>query len=155
MQANHTALDSFPLSPDEEDTEITVPNKEGTRNTARLCIILLQLLAHFLAVFQSLHGRSMYASSRSCLIAELTRLVYRQVRSSKSVTFAGHKTRTAEETARSPSTVTARLVLGTRGRCRERSWEKEKCFRNKTSDIANGNPGTRVIHNFAQTRPPC
>ena len=23
------------------------------------------------------------------------------------------------------------------------------------SDIANGNPGTRVIHNFAQTRPPC
>ena len=51
MQANHTAwlsLDSFPLSLDGEDTEITVPNKEGTCNTVWLCIVLLQLLVHFL-----------------------------------------------------------------------------------------------------------
>ena len=67
VQANHTAwlsLDFFSLSSDEEDTERTMPNKEGTRNTVWLCIILRQLLAHFLAVFQTLHGRSMYASSR-------------------------------------------------------------------------------------------
>ena len=39
----------------------------------------------------------MYASSRSCSIAELMRLFW-QVRSSTNVTFASHKTRTAEVT---------------------------------------------------------
>ena len=51
---------------DEEGTEMTVPNKEGTHNTVWLCIVLIQLLTHFLAVFQFLHSHSMYASSRSC-----------------------------------------------------------------------------------------
>ena len=27
-------------------------------------------------------------------------------------------------------------------------------FRNETSDIANGNPRTRIVHNFARTRRP-
>ena len=37
----------------------------------------------------------------------------------------GHDLQNLRETARSPSTVTARLSLGTRWRCRERSWWKE------------------------------
>ena len=77
---------------------MTVPNKEGTLNTVWLCMYFVSR--------RSLPGRvtilarpSMYASSQSCSITELTRLVYRQVRSSTSVTFAGHeKTRTAEVT---------------------------------------------------------
>ena len=83
------SFDFFSLSPDEEDTEITVSSKEGTHNTAWLCVVLRQLLAH---------RCMMYASSRSCSIAKLTRPVYRQVRSSTSVTPASHKTRTAEVT---------------------------------------------------------
>ena len=71
-----------------------------------------------------LHGRSM-DTSPVVLDSELTRLVYRQVRSSTDVTpSAIHKKRTAEvaiciileKTARSPSTVTARLNLETRWR---------------------------------------
>ena len=56
IQANHTAwlsLDFVSLSPDEEGTEITVPNKEGTLNTVWLCIVIFQLLAHFWPCFNS------------------------------------------------------------------------------------------------------
>ena len=46
-QANLTAwlsFDFFPLSPNEEDTEIIDPNEEGTHNTIWLCIVCRQLL---------------------------------------------------------------------------------------------------------------
>ena len=72
-----------------------------------------------------------------------------------------HKIRTAEVTI---CIISERLpdrprqlphVRGCAGGVARGAGRRRKCSCNETNDIAHGNPRTRVVHNFAQTRPPC
>ena len=74
-----------------------------------------------------------------------------------------HKTRTAEVTIcimserlpDRPRQLPHASFWGCAGGVARGAGRRRKCFRKETNYIANGNPGTRVVHNFAQTRPPC
>ena len=95
MQANHTAwlsLDFFPLFSDEEDTEITVPNKEGTRNTVWLCNCTSPA-ARTLLGRVSILARPIDVCVLPVVLDSRAddACVASRVRPSTTVTFAGHK----------------------------------------------------------------